>query len=461
MSTRGDDMAFDEVRLREPERRTRPDRDRRLAVVPVGTLGDDDLPVFVALAAADAMERHALSDVSVELGGVLLGKECVDPDTGRPFVWVAEALPAAGYQNTQASFTYTHEAWEHITRERERRFPDLDVVGWYHTHPDFGVFLSGHDRFIHENFFDQPLQVAYVIDPIRQTRGFFHRRHGAIVGEHGFYLVGDRSQRVALARFVNALESLPDAVSGQGLSPRLEAELMSLLTRPHLAAAPAAAGSPALFTLAGTLLGGLAVAVLAWLYLLDRQLGEQSAALRALTEQVARADGPGDAERARVAAKEAALDALLSEVRLGGSAESIRTAYTGTLEQLADAKARLGRADLEKAGLARVADDARAQTRALAAQVTALESDLSTARSTADAAEAARKKAGEELASAQGLLSESGAAGLRQRFQWALWAAAAGWGGLVLALLGLLAVVLRRPAAPPTADPTTPPHRIA
>ena len=43
----------------------------------------DDLPIFLDRRAADAIERHALSDTSVELGGILLGKECVDPATGQ------------------------------------------------------------------------------------------------------------------------------------------------------------------------------------------------------------------------------------------------------------------------------------------------------------------------------------------------------------------------------------------
>ena len=108
--------------------------------------------------------------------------------TGEPFVWVTQALEAKHYENTQASFTYTHDSWEEITRERDRLHPDLDIVGWYHTHPDFGIFLSSHDLFIHQNFFAQPLQVAYVVDPIRQTRGFFRWRDGEMDQVGGFYL---------------------------------------------------------------------------------------------------------------------------------------------------------------------------------------------------------------------------------------------------------------------------------
>ena len=169
----------------------------------------DDLPIFLDRATADAIERHALRDTSVELGGILLGKECVDDQTGEPFVWVTKSLEAKHYENTQASFTYTHDSWEEITRERDRLHPDLDIVGWYHTHPDFGVFLSSHDLFIQHHFFGQPLQVAYVVDPIRQTRGFFRWRDGAMEQAGGFYLTADRGERVALVRLVNDLENSP------------------------------------------------------------------------------------------------------------------------------------------------------------------------------------------------------------------------------------------------------------
>src|SRR4051794_34905779 len=230
-----DEIVFDDVKYREPERRCRPDRDRRWACLAYEVPGPIDLPIFLDRVTADAIERHALRDTSVELGGILLGKECLDDQTGEPFVWVNHSLEAKHYENTQASFTYTHESWEEITRERDRRYPDLDIVGWYHTHPDFGIFLSHHDLFIQRNFFGQPLQLAYVVDPIRQTRGFFRWRGGEMEATGGFYLAAERGERLALARLANDLENLPNADPQGGLgglSPRLEAELIAMLSRP-------------------------------------------------------------------------------------------------------------------------------------------------------------------------------------------------------------------------------------
>lgn len=292
----GDEIQFDEVRYREPVRLRRPDRDRAWACVAYEIPGPDDLPIFLDRAAADAIERHALRDTSVELGGILLGKECVDDQTGSPFVWVTRSLEAKHYENTQASFTYTHDSWEEITRERDQLCPDLDIVGWYHTHPDFGVFLSSHDLFIQHNFFGQKLQVAYVVDPIRQTRGFFQWRRDAMAQVGGFFLIANRAERLALARLANDLENLPisDGTGvGGGLSPRLEAELIAMLTRPsthHQAPAADRALNQVLFTLLGTMIGVVSFAAVFWLNTMHAALQDQAKVLDALRKTVAEAN---------------------------------------------------------------------------------------------------------------------------------------------------------------------------
>ncbi|OYT48192.1 hypothetical protein B6U83_03895 [Thermoplasmatales archaeon ex4484_36] len=48
------------------------------------------------------------------------------------------------------------------------------LVGWYHSHPGFGVFLSPRDIKTHSTFAEAfPLSIALVIDPVRGEEGFF------------------------------------------------------------------------------------------------------------------------------------------------------------------------------------------------------------------------------------------------------------------------------------------------
>jgi hypothetical protein len=58
----------------------------------------------------------------------------------------------------------------------EKRFEDERIVGWYHTHPRMGIFLSHYDTWLHRNFFPEPWQVALVVEPYSSLGGFFIRQ---------------------------------------------------------------------------------------------------------------------------------------------------------------------------------------------------------------------------------------------------------------------------------------------
>lgn len=205
-----EEISFGDVRHVERQKQRRPDQNKHYAVMPVFAPSEHDLPIYVDIDALRDMEAHALSDTTVELGGVLLGGQYED-DEGRPFVVVTDSLRAEHYESTKGSFKFTHDTWSQITREREEFPEDLQMVGWYHTHPDWGVFLSGMDMFICNHFFNKPLDVALVIDPCRDDRGFFQwtnnpsqrkRRTG------GFYLMGSRFR-------VQELETMAARLSGK------------------------------------------------------------------------------------------------------------------------------------------------------------------------------------------------------------------------------------------------------
>jgi proteasome lid subunit RPN8/RPN11 len=204
-----EEIEFGQVETARQQRRLRPDRNHQYAVVPCGVPAAEDLPIFVDLDALRDMEAHAISDARVELGGVLLGGQYED-DQSLPYVVIADTLRAQHYESTPGSFKFTHETWAEFTRQRAELPADLQIVGWYHTHPNWGVFLSELDRFICEHFFGRPVDVALVIDPCQGDRGFFQwagpapdrtRRTG------GFYVFASRHRAVELSCFANYLEN--------------------------------------------------------------------------------------------------------------------------------------------------------------------------------------------------------------------------------------------------------------
>jgi hypothetical protein len=65
--------------------------------------------------------------------------------------------------------------WRDVDRVRGYRGAEHKaLVGWYHSHPDFGVFLSETDlEKTHRVLFAEPFQVALVYDPMRGRAGYF------------------------------------------------------------------------------------------------------------------------------------------------------------------------------------------------------------------------------------------------------------------------------------------------
>jgi proteasome lid subunit RPN8/RPN11 len=107
---------------------------------------------------------HAKENLKTEVCGVLAGEACED-DNG-PFVLVKASVRGSAAKQGSAHVTFTHDTWNAIHLTMEKSYPKLQIVGWYHTHPGFGVEFSDMDEFCHKNFFPGPQQVALVTDPL-------------------------------------------------------------------------------------------------------------------------------------------------------------------------------------------------------------------------------------------------------------------------------------------------------
>jgi len=152
----------------------------------LGTLPESSFaPIFVYGDVLDEIVEFSHRETSREIGGFLLGG--IFEDRG-PYIEINQFLPATRTDSAFASLTFTHDTWARLNQQISNEFQGQIVVGWHHTHPGFGIFLSNHDLFIHQNFFSQPWQVAMVVDPRQNELGFFSWA-GNEVANCGFVLV--------------------------------------------------------------------------------------------------------------------------------------------------------------------------------------------------------------------------------------------------------------------------------
>ena len=170
-----------------------------MALLPLGKPAHE--PRFlVGYACLKQVLAHGQRQTDTEVGGVLLGRiwRC---ERGR----VTEAAEAVAATNTEAGLghvTFSHSTWQEIYNEMERRPPELKIIGWYHTHPGFGVFFSEHDRFIQRHFFAGDGQLGIVVDPQRLAVAAFECREGEVEELPGLLVGAERERQRAAQELI-------------------------------------------------------------------------------------------------------------------------------------------------------------------------------------------------------------------------------------------------------------------
>ena len=145
----------------------------------------DKITVILSQIAIRHIAAHSISNLDCEVGGALLGRAY--QNNGRVFLDIKAAIPAVTVDQGPVHFTFTADAWSQLHRDRTKSYPDLDIVGWFHTHPDLGVFYSSDDVIVHSAAFTQPWHSGMVIDPVRKETSFFGWVEGKLEAKTGFY----------------------------------------------------------------------------------------------------------------------------------------------------------------------------------------------------------------------------------------------------------------------------------
>jgi len=158
---------------------------------------ETNIKVFIRQEAYAIMCVHAAVDLEEERGGMLSGKWHIDEETGQEFIVIEHAIPAKYTRQGNVFLTFTQDSLVNFHNEIEKRYPSDQIVGWYHTHPKMGVFLSNYDTWLHSNFFPEPWQVALVIEPQKNLGGVFIRQKDGFLDPaqyFGFFEMVDQQQ---------------------------------------------------------------------------------------------------------------------------------------------------------------------------------------------------------------------------------------------------------------------------
>jgi len=165
----------------EPVVHLYPSKERPQDYEQEGVLDLQDTPVFFSGKTLPEIISHLNSDPHNEQGGYLVGEAYADPHTDGLWVAAAGAIPLKQKGTlTQLDFTLDPAVLE-------SKFPSMRLIGWYHSHPGHGIFLSDDDEHVHR-FFQTANSLAFVYDPQSKESGLFiSDNKGTISQLRGFY----------------------------------------------------------------------------------------------------------------------------------------------------------------------------------------------------------------------------------------------------------------------------------
>ncbi len=117
-----------------------------------------------------------------EIGGWIMGKYFKDNLRDKYVVSFERFIQIhTPLDKSTTQLTFGHNAWHDLEKAKDiYKDEELELVGWFHTHPGWGVFLSGEDINTHETYFTEPFHIAMELESVDEPHdvGFFSRRKG-------------------------------------------------------------------------------------------------------------------------------------------------------------------------------------------------------------------------------------------------------------------------------------------
>lgn len=117
-----------------------------------------------------------------EVGGFLMGNHYQNDETGEFSVTMDEFVPFVPEYHDVFKIEIGTQTLVQELGDAQDTHPDKDVIGWFHTHPGHGLFLSNSDLSVQRHF-PQKFQIAMEIDSLTPTldTAFFTRKQNGTI----------------------------------------------------------------------------------------------------------------------------------------------------------------------------------------------------------------------------------------------------------------------------------------
>jgi len=180
------------------------------------------IELFISKIAEEKMRNHSIAHAAErrEVMGLMLG--AFYKHEGTVYAIVRDVV-TTDLEASSVRVRFNREGFEQLFESLDSCGFDYIIVGWYHSHPGHGCFLSSTDIDTQKSLFSGRQHTALVIDPIaEEIRAFYLEKEEVL--ERCFAVYWDDyqnpyySRAVKMRRVRSNPDSVPSSEGGLGLS---------------------------------------------------------------------------------------------------------------------------------------------------------------------------------------------------------------------------------------------------
>lgn len=140
------------------------------------------------------LNRLAMDKNTFVRGAILFGeKKNIGSDT---VLFVRGAIEGQNLELDLDETVFDDKVWREIYQQKDRFFPDLDVIGWALSRMGFSVRLNDKIKKTHFENFPGEGKVLYMVDHLEQEDAFYVYRGQDLVRQNGYYIYYERNPKM-------------------------------------------------------------------------------------------------------------------------------------------------------------------------------------------------------------------------------------------------------------------------
>ncbi len=140
------------------------------------------------------LNRLAMDKNTFVRGAILFGeKKNIGSDT---VLFVRGAIEGQNLELDLDETVFDDYVWREIYQQKDRFFPDLDVIGWALSRMGFSVRLNDKIKKTHFENFPGEGKVLYMVDHLEQEDAFYVYRGQDLVRQNGYYIYYERNPKM-------------------------------------------------------------------------------------------------------------------------------------------------------------------------------------------------------------------------------------------------------------------------